>query len=100
LPQRSAEGERSCCASEAQQAPEDQPSDAPCRCHEVGNDRLRFDTSTKVLLPSLALDFLTFPLPASAAPVLACDDFVMLVSSRLDRPPPASLLAQHCLLII
>jgi copper chaperone CopZ len=86
--------------AEGEQPADDRPADVPCRCHEIGDDRVRFDTSTKIALPSSSLAFLLVPLPVLAAPALPREHFAMPISSQLDLPPPTSLLAQHCLLTI
>jgi hypothetical protein len=100
--QTSAHGpaEHACCDVDADQPGGDGPSDGPCRCHEIDSDRTRFDTSTRTVLPSLSLAFLLPPLPELVAPDVSRDPVAMRLSLRLDLPPPTSLLAQHCLLII
>jgi hypothetical protein len=92
--------EHSCCNSEDGQSSTDQSSDEPCRCPSMNSDQSRFDTSAKLLLPPMSLAFLVVPSPVVAFAHRPGHDFALPVSSQLDLPPPTSLLAQHCLLII
>ena len=90
----------SCCAVEADDALAKRPSNSPCKCHDVGNDRVRFDTSFKLSLVDISPAFIAIPAPVLFVPGLAEDGFSIPVSAQLDLPPPTALLAQHCLLTI
>jgi hypothetical protein len=89
---------KSCCDRVDAKDGEDAPA-SRCRCHETDtHGRLRLDTSAKAPLLFAALVY------AAAAPVAivvaAPVGQPAPTPASIERPPPRTLLAQHCLLVV
>jgi hypothetical protein len=96
-------GQEECCEGDGDpvaSSPIDTPSS--CTCHNELNDVVRLDTGSRVSVPMLSVDMhaalLVGHRPISGVDMeLGCRDAAV---SQRAHPPPATLLEQHCQLII
>jgi hypothetical protein len=75
----------------------------PCRCHESFASKVKLDTGAKILLPAVAKA--AFSIALLPAFLTVVNSPITIATGRVDQhpgrpPPPTTLLAQRCLLLI
>jgi len=95
--------EPSSCCEESTEESDSHDDSSPCKCHEKSIELTRLDTGGKVSIPALHLELLgsmVFIVPQPMVMVEAGQVWTIRGPRILHHPPPNTLLAQRCLLLI
>lgn len=92
---------RSCCDETEGESPSDDDS-PPCKCHEKSIELTRLDTGVKISIPANLSELgpMMFTAPWPMLVVDAAHGWMVYRSLTRHHPPPNTLLAQRCLLLI